>query len=117
MKTEPVEWAKFKLQEFVDIAVLDPVGAFKALPYTGAAAGVAFASIVGLLGIFFSFLLPGTPAKKVVKKTKAAVAKKTDAVTADDDEVVVAATPVVVEEVKEESGPKTRAGKGKASAQ
>lgn len=62
--------------------------------------------------LVFSFLVPSTPAPKPIKKTSAIVAKKTDAVTPDD---IVAPAPVAVVEV-EESGPKTRAGKGKAAA-
>lgn len=56
-RTAPLEFVKFKFQEFVDLAVMDPVGAFKALPYTGAAAGVVFATLVGMLGVCeFTFL-------------------------------------------------------------
>lgn len=65
--------------------------------------------------LVFSFLLPSTPAPKPIKKTSAIVAKKTDAVTADDVVAPIAVAPVAVVEV-EESGPKTRAGKGKAAA-
>lgn len=61
MRSAPVEWAKFKLQEFVNIAVVDPVGAFKALPYTGAAAAATFATLIGMMGVCASsFLIYGT---------------------------------------------------------
>ena len=47
----PLAWAQYKLQEFLNIAVVDPVGAFKALPYTGAASGAVFATLVGMIGV------------------------------------------------------------------
>lgn len=60
-KTAPVEWVQYKFQEFVNIAVLDPVAAFKALPYTGGAVGVVFATLIGLLGVCTSKSLSNPP--------------------------------------------------------
>ncbi|ORY79284.1 Calreticulin family-domain-containing protein [Leucosporidium creatinivorum] len=118
---EPLAWAQFKLRTFADKAVLDPVGAFKEDAATGAAAAVLFATLLGMLTVFFSFIIP---TKKTVQQTKAAVAKKTDAVTADvksaAEQVAEQAAPLAekasekVEEVKE--GVRTRAGaKGEKS--
>ena len=51
----PLAWAQYKVQEFINIAVVDPVGAFKALPYTGAASGAVFATLIGMIGVCTSF--------------------------------------------------------------
>ncbi|GAA5860045.1 hypothetical protein JCM8547_003071 [Rhodosporidiobolus lusitaniae] len=127
-KTAPVEWVKFKARQFVDEASKDPKKAFVERPVTGGVVGVAFATLVGLLGVFFSLLLPSSTsasAKQAAQKASAAAAaakKKTDAVTADAVEAVSEKAGEVkevvekkVEEVKE--GVKTRAGAAKAKGQ
>lgn len=43
-----VKWAQWKIEEFADIAVLDPVKAIQELPYTGAAAATVIATLLGL---------------------------------------------------------------------
>lgn len=50
-KIDPLGFAQFKLQKFFDAAVLDPVGAFTKDPATGAAAGILFANVLGLLTV------------------------------------------------------------------
>ncbi|KAL8284036.1 hypothetical protein RQP46_005149 [Phenoliferia psychrophenolica] len=121
MRTQPLQWAQFKFQEFVNIAVVDPVGAVKQLPYTGAAAAAVFATLIGMMGVFFSVLLPSSkPAVKPVSKkaATAVAAKKSDDVTPD-----VAVAEAELKDAKpagevaaEPAVSKTRAGKSKAAA-
>ncbi len=54
-REDPIAWVQFKVQEFADIAVLDPVAALKQLPATGAAAATVIAILLGLLS-FCTFL-------------------------------------------------------------
>lgn len=55
-KTAPVEWVKFKAQQFVDEVAKDPKKAFVERPVTGGIAGVVFATVVGLLGVRASII-------------------------------------------------------------
>ncbi|GAA6034846.1 hypothetical protein JCM8097_009329 [Rhodosporidiobolus ruineniae] len=119
-KTAPVEWIKFKARQFVDEAAVDPKKAFVERPITGGIVGVVFATVVGLLGVFLSLLLPSSASTKV-RSTADAVAKKTDAVVADAAEAVKEqVAPVAeaagkkVEEVKEGVRARTRAAKARA---
>lgn len=136
MKADPVGWAQWHVQDFMDVAISDPVRAFKTKPVQGAGIAAGFATALAILtageflvkscgratavadlwlplGPVFSFILPS---KKQVKQTKAAVAKKTDAVTADikdaADSIKDAPVAEKVDEVKE--GVRTRAGKAAA---
>lgn len=56
MKTDPVGWVKFKVQQFVDEAVQDPAKAFVERPLTGGALGVVFATLFGMVGVGASSL-------------------------------------------------------------
>lgn len=51
MKRQPVEWAQFKLQQFFDAAVVDPVDAVKSHPIAGAAAATLFATVLGMMTV------------------------------------------------------------------
>jgi len=139
---DPVGFAQFHVQKFLDHAKADPVGALKSKPETAGALAATFATLFTILSLCKSPAVPIssltwmlihpssvavisllTPkAKPAVKKTAAAVAKKTDAVTADasgaDDisEAPLAEKKAVVEEKL--TGIKTRSGKtAKADAQ
>ncbi|GAA5876376.1 hypothetical protein JCM1840_006006 [Sporobolomyces johnsonii] len=117
--TEPVAWLKYKALEFVEKASVDPKQAFVDAPVTGGVIGVVFATLVGMLGVLISLLLPAGAATKA-QRAAVAAAKKTDAVVADAaDKVVEQVAPVAeagkkkVEDVVE--GVKTRAGKARAA--
>jgi calnexin len=124
-KTAPVEWVKFKAQQFIDEAIKDPKKAFVDRPVTGGVAGVVFATVVGLLGVrashspflssFFdwppppvntviSLLLPSSQTVASAQKSAASAAsaakKKTDTITADVAEKVEEVKEAVVEKAQ-----------------
>ncbi|KAI5478490.1 calnexin [Pseudohyphozyma bogoriensis] len=114
-KVDPVGFAKFKSQEFMDLAVIDPKAAFESLPYTAAALGTAFALALGLLTVLFSSILPKkktvVPAKK---STAVAEFKKTDDPAVEElKEAVeeIKEAPIAGKKEEASSGPKTRASK------
>ncbi|KAI0067998.1 Calreticulin-domain-containing protein [Artomyces pyxidatus] len=74
---DPVEFLRQKVFEFIALAKVDPVNAFKAQPETGAALVGAALTFFGMLGVLFG--LVGSQQKPVTKSSK-----KTDAPTADD---------------------------------
>lgn len=59
MKADPVGWAKFKAQQFLDEALADPKKALVERPLTGGVLGVVFATLIGMLGVGTS--LPPSP--------------------------------------------------------
>lgn len=120
LAVDPVGFATYHAQKFLDHAKTDPVGALKAKPETAGALAAAFATLFTILTLLLSLLTPkAKPA--VPKKSAAVVAKKTDAVTADvagaEDisEAPLAEKKVVVEEKL--TGVKTRASKAKVDAE
>ncbi|GJN87185.1 hypothetical protein Rhopal_000130-T1 [Rhodotorula paludigena] len=125
VKSDPVAWVKFKAQQFLDEALVDPKKAFVDRPLTGGVFGVVFATLIGMVGVILSLILPAPPVQKAAKQaaTKAqAAAEQVKAQAAPVvEQVKEAAAPVAeagkkkVEEVAE--GVRTRAGKAKAAAQ
>ncbi|BGP14326.1 hypothetical protein JCM10213_004454 [Rhodosporidiobolus nylandii] len=112
-KADPLAFAKFKVKQFVDEAVVDPKQAFIDRPVTGGVVGVAFATVVGIFGVLLSLLFgaAASPAtQKKVQDAAAAAKKKTDAVTAD----AVDAASDAAEKVKEAVAPVTEAAQKKA---
>lgn len=59
MKADPVGWAKFKAQQFLDEALADPKKALVERPLTGGVLGVVFATLIGMLGVG-TFALPSS---------------------------------------------------------
>ena len=59
MKADPVGWAKFKAQQFLDEALANPKKALVERPLTGGVLGVVFATLIGMLGVGTS--LPPSP--------------------------------------------------------
>ncbi|GAA6000491.1 hypothetical protein JCM10207_008036 [Rhodosporidiobolus poonsookiae] len=104
-KAQPVEWLKFKAKQFVDEAAIDPKRAFVERPLTGGVVGVVFATVVGLLGVLISLLLPSSAQAKVSSAATAA-AKKADAVATD-------ASAKIQEVVDDKVAPVAEAGKKK----
>lgn len=51
MLEEPLAFVTYKLQEFIEAALVDPIEAIKSLPKTAGVAGVVFASLIGLIGV------------------------------------------------------------------
>ncbi|KAH7907792.1 Calreticulin-domain-containing protein [Hygrophoropsis aurantiaca] len=76
-KEDPVAFVRGKVFTFIDAAKVDPVGAFKAQPETGAALVGAVLTFFGMLGALFGMV--GSTQKPVTKSSK-----KTDAPTPDD---------------------------------
>lgn len=64
MKADPVGWAKFKAQQFLDEALADPKKALVERPLTGGVLGVVFATLIGMLGVGESALCLETPAPR-----------------------------------------------------
>ncbi|KAM0755252.1 Calreticulin-domain-containing protein [Meredithblackwellia eburnea MCA 4105] len=84
LRTAPIAWAKYKVQEFLDVALVDPVEAVKSRPQVAAGLVAAVVAGLGFVGLVFSLILPSsTPAPVPAKKSKAVAAKKTDGVTPD----------------------------------
>lgn len=77
-KDDPVSFVRSKVTDFIDAAVADPVGAFKADPATGAGLIGSFLGLFGLLGALVGLI--GSAQKPVPKPSK-----KTDAPTPDDE--------------------------------
>ena len=48
---DPIGYVRGKFQQFVNVAVHDPVGAFKKHPETGAGVGVVAATLLGMIGL------------------------------------------------------------------
>ena len=48
---DPIGHVRAKFQQFVNVAVHDPVGAFKKHPETGAGVGVVAATLLGMIGL------------------------------------------------------------------
>ncbi|GAA5921403.1 hypothetical protein JCM3775_003033 [Rhodotorula graminis] len=97
LKADPVAWAKFKAQQFLDEALVDPKRAFVDRPLVGGALGLALAMIVGLAGVILSLALPAgaaaapasravadkVPSSGEVKKQAQAVKDKASTAVAD----------------------------------
>lgn len=69
-KSDPIGYARYKVQELIDDAAYDPVEALKAHYPTVGAMAVALACVTSLLGALFTFLLgPSSPdaAKAMVR--------------------------------------------------
>lgn len=125
VKSDPVAWVKFKAQQFLDEALVDPKKAFVDRPLTGGVFGVVFATLIGMVGVILSLILPAPPVQKAAKqaatKAQAAAEHVKDQAAPVVEQVKEAAAPVAeagkkkVEEVAE--GVRTRAGKAKAAAQ
>ena len=47
---DPVAFLRGRFQSFIDVAVSDPVGAFKQFPQTGAVIGGVLATLIGMIG-------------------------------------------------------------------
>jgi hypothetical protein len=120
---DPIGFIREKVFEFIDLAKLDPVLAFKTQPETGAALAVALLTAFGMLGALTGIV--GGSSKPVPKVRSCHLislvllltifsqsSKKTDAPTADDKKKTEAA-PVAPAggEKKDENGLKKRAGK------
>lgn len=55
---DPLRFVRSRLQNFVDVALIDPVGAFKAHPQEGAIVGGILATLLGMIAFRLSALLP-----------------------------------------------------------
>ncbi|KAL1738289.1 Calreticulin family-domain-containing protein, partial [Schizophyllum fasciatum] len=100
---DPIGFIRYKVLDFIDLARLDPLLAFKTSPETGAALSIAVITFFGMIAALFG--LVGAQQKPVVTK-------KTDAPT-PDDKVKKDTTPVAPagEKKEDKSGAKKRAGK------
>ncbi|TRM61557.1 Calreticulin family-domain-containing protein [Schizophyllum amplum] len=99
---DPVGFIRYKVFDFIDLARLDPVLAFKTSPETGAALALGVLTLFGMFGALFG--LVGSQQKPSSKKTDAP---------SPDDKVAKEAAPVAPagEEKKEEKAAKKRGGK------
>ncbi|KAI5898794.1 Calreticulin-domain-containing protein [Schizophyllum commune H4-8] len=103
---DPIGFIRYKVLDFIDLARLDPVLAFKTSPETGAALGLAAITFFGMVAALFG--LVGAQQKPVVTKSS----KKTDAPSPDDkDKKETAPVAPAGEKKEEKSGAKKRAGK------
>jgi hypothetical protein len=84
-KDDPVKFIRTRVIAFIEAVQVDPLGAFKSQPETGAALVGALFTLFGMLGALISII--GGAQKPVVTKST----KKTDAVTADDEKKTDAA--------------------------
>ncbi|BGP01212.1 Calnexin-like protein [Rhodotorula toruloides] len=121
-KVDPVGWARYKAQQFFDEAVVDPKKALVENPLTGGVLGVVFASIIGMIGVLLSLVLPAAASTPAAQKASARVqdaasTASTKAQQVVDEQVapVAAAGKEKVEEVVE--GVKTRATRAKKAAE
>ncbi|GAA5975814.1 hypothetical protein JCM10908_005289 [Rhodotorula pacifica] len=122
VKADPVGWAKFKAQQFFNEAHADPKKALVERPLTGGVLGVVFATLIGMLGVVLSLIMPGSAAaaapkaKKQVQAAAQAVADKAaEVVDKVKEDVPVAEAAEQVHEVAE--GVRTRATRAKVAAQ
>ena len=119
---DPIGFIRYKVLDFIDLARLDPVLAFKTSPETGAALGLAALTFFGMIAALFG--LVGAQQKPVVTKVRALCgvfvsrthslqsSKKTDAPSPDDkDKKETAPVAPAGEKKEEKSGAKKRAGK------
>ncbi|GAA5914439.1 uncharacterized protein JCM6883_004797 [Sporobolomyces salmoneus] len=107
-RTDPVGFVKTRGLSFLEKASLDPKQAFTEEPIVGGVVGIVFATLVGMLGVLISLLLPSSSSPAVrkqvetVKKQSTAVAEKVSEVATD-----------AAEKVKEQVAPVAEAGKQK----
>ncbi|GAA5935602.1 calnexin [Sporobolomyces koalae] len=107
-KQDPVAFVKTRGLEFLEKATVDPKRAFTEEPVVGGVVGIVFATLVGMLGVLISLLLPSSSSPAVKKsvetvKEKTAVAAKT----------VSQVTSDAAEKVQEQVAPIAEAGKDK----
>ncbi|BGP38386.1 hypothetical protein JCM10449v2_002318 [Rhodotorula kratochvilovae] len=114
----PVAWAKFHAQQFLDAALVDPKRAFVERPLAGGILGVVFATLVGMVGVVLSLLLPAPPQAAKVQAQRAAGAVVEQAAVVGEKAQEAAA--VVAEKaadaaaaVQEAAAPVAEAGKKK----
>ncbi|KIY65966.1 Calreticulin-domain-containing protein [Cylindrobasidium torrendii FP15055 ss-10] len=98
---DPVGYIRDRVLDFVDLAKLDPVLAFKTQPETGGAILVTAFTLIGMIGVLLG--LVGGGSKPVVKSSK-----KTDAPTADDKKSKDAAPVAPAGGKKDETSAKKR---------
>ncbi|KZO91876.1 Calreticulin-domain-containing protein [Calocera viscosa TUFC12733] len=73
-REDPVGFVRTEVTKFVDLAIVDPIAAFKAMPEVG---GALVATVVTLLGLLAAVVgLSGSSAKPVIKPAKPAPAKE-----------------------------------------
>jgi hypothetical protein len=97
-KEDPVAFIRAKVIDFIELAKLDPLTAFKTQPETGAAIAGALFTLFGMLGALFGLI--GSAQKPVVTKSS----KKTDAPTPDDKKKTEAAPVAPAGETKKDDG-------------
>ncbi|KAG7452130.1 Calreticulin-domain-containing protein [Guyanagaster necrorhizus] len=100
-REDPVGYLREKVFDFIDLAKLDVVLAFKTHPETGAALAAALLTFFGMVGTLLGLI--GGQQKPVVKSSK-----KTDAPTPDDKKAETAPVAPAGDEKKEEGGAKKR---------
>jgi len=112
-KEAPLAYLRGKYQDFLDVAVHDPVGALKSMPETAAVIAGAIAVLVGLLGVLITLL---SPSPKVVK-AKAGQAVDATKKAAQDvkDAPIAEKAQEAADTVKGEVKKRTAAAKGKAA--
>lgn len=88
---DPLEWLRTQAFAFFELAKIDPVGAFKSKPETGAALIAVFLTFFGSLGALFGLI--GGSRKPVVKS-----AKKVDAPSAKSTSAAPVASTTATEE-------------------
>ncbi|KAF9011146.1 Calreticulin family-domain-containing protein [Cyathus striatus] len=97
-KEDPIAFIRAKLIDFIELAKLDPLTAFKTQPETGAAIAGALFTLFGMLGALFGLI--GSAQKPVVTKSS----KKTDAPTPDDKKKSEATPVAPAGETKKDDG-------------
>ncbi|GAA5823768.1 hypothetical protein JCM3770_005553 [Rhodotorula araucariae] len=93
MAAHPVAWAKFKAQQFFDAALVDPKRAVVDRPLAAGVLGVLFATLVGMVGVVLSLILPAPPAA-AKQHARVAADKAAAAATAVVEQAQGAATAV-----------------------
>ncbi|GAA5872764.1 hypothetical protein JCM16303_006822 [Sporobolomyces ruberrimus] len=107
-KKDPVSFVKTRGIDFLEKASVDPKKAFTEEPLVGGVVGIVFATLIGMLGVLISLLLPSSSSPAVQKSVKTVKAKASTAATTVSD-VASDAT----EKVKEQVAPIAEAGKQK----
>ncbi|KAK0246470.1 Calreticulin family-domain-containing protein [Armillaria nabsnona] len=100
-REDPVGYLREKVFDFIDLAKLDVVLAFKTHPETGAALAAVLLTFFGMVGTLLGLI--GGQQKRVVKSSK-----KTDAPTPDDKKTETAPVAPAGSEKKEEGSAKKR---------